>query len=374
MTTKQPQFRYVNEAVGGFVLLTILIFIIAIVQSARIKEWFDPGETLRVNLPGDGLLLLGLSEGSVVEILGTKVGEVHKIVVRDNRQTYAEVHLNRVMLPFVRRDSEVFIRKRFGVTGNAYMDISRGIGTKLDWEYAVLDAEVDRTPIENANKVINEIRSKVMPIIDDSHQVVLTLMKFVEKLNEPQGILQSLMVSVNSIMSNVNSTTSNVNSITSNVSSITGKVDRGQGTVGRLFTEDKLAQELEKLLAQINKDSKRLGPIMQELQKTTHNITKITANTNTQIKTLPKITQNVQKLLVSLQVITKNLNRTIPQLPKIAKDVGKAMSDTPVLLLQTQQVMIELEQLLKQLQSHWLLGGKANPPPSTRISPLDVRP
>jgi hypothetical protein len=45
-------------------------------------------------------------------------------------------------------------------------------------------------------------------------------------------------------------------------------------------------------------------------------------------------------------------------------------------MLQTQQVMAELEQLLKQLQSSWLLGGKTGEkrPTNTRISPLKVGP
>jgi len=384
---KQPQFRYINETVGGLVLVTVFIFIIAMVQSAYVKKWFDPGETLRVNLPNNDLF--GLSEGAIVEILGTKAGEVHKIIIRDDLQMHAEVQLNRVMLPFVRRDSKIFIRKRYGVAGDAYLDISRGFGTNLDWKYAVLNAKADRTPIETVSELIDEVRTRVPPIIDDSHQVIRTVNKLIDEMRskispiidntrlmshtllgiveklDGEGNLQSLLANVNSILSNVNSIISNVNSITS-------KIAQGQGTVGHLLTEDKLALELETLLVQINKDIKRIGPIMKELQVTTHNVSALTANTN---KDLPKLTQNVQALLVSLQVILTNLNRTVPQLPQIAKDVGKAMSDTPMLLLQTQQVMIELEHLLKQLQSNWLLGGKAKSQrPSTRISPLEVRP
>jgi hypothetical protein len=56
--------------------------------------------------------------------------------------------------------------------------------------------------------------------------------------------------------------------------------------------------------------------------------------------------------------------------------MGDTTDSVPVLILQTQQVMAELEQLLKQLQSSWLLGGKGGGKPreSTRISPLKVRP
>ena len=71
-----------------------------------------------------------------------------------------------------------------------------------------------------------------------------------------------------------------------------------------------------------------------------------------------------------------DLSRTTPQLPKIAKNVGESSDNLPVLLLQMQQVMAELEQLVKQLQSHWLLGGgsSAVPDQPSRITPLEVTP
>jgi hypothetical protein len=56
--------------------------------------------------------------------------------------------------------------------------------------------------------------------------------------------------------------------------------------------------------------------------------------------------------------------------------MAEATESIPVLMLQTEQVMAELELLVKQLQSSWLLGGKAGGKPreSARISPLEVRP
>ncbi|MCP4630999.1 MAG: hypothetical protein GY850_46945 [bacterium] len=52
----------------------------------------------------------------------------------------------------------------------------------------------------------------------------------------------------------------------------------------------------------------------------------------------------------------EDISRSTPQLPRIAKNVSDATNNVPVVMLQTQQVMGELEQLIKQLQSHWLLG------------------
>ena len=120
MTDKlQPtKFRYTNEAVGLFVLMTLLIFIAGLIYSGRVSEWFNPGETLRVLLPDDGLS--GLTRGSTVEILGTKAGEVREIVINPSEKIYAEVRIDREMALFVRSDSKATIRRTFGIAGDRF--------------------------------------------------------------------------------------------------------------------------------------------------------------------------------------------------------------------------------------------------------------
>jgi hypothetical protein len=72
----------------------------------------------------------------------------------------------------------------------------------------------------------------------------------------------------------------------------------------------------------------------------------------------------------------KDLSQTTPQLPKIIKNVGDTSETLPVFVLQVQQVMVELERLIKQLQTSWLLGGtsREDSQPAARLSPLEVRP
>jgi ABC-type transporter Mla subunit MlaD len=120
----------------------------------------------------------------------------------------------------------------------------------------------------------------------------------------------------------------------------------------------------------------RLEPIFDNLKTTVGNVSKISAKFNKQSKDLPEITLKFKEVLVSAKAVMDDIRKTTPQLPMIAKNVDDATDSIPVLMLQTQQVMVELELLLKQLQSNWLLGGKAggNSRTSSRISPLEVRP
>jgi phospholipid/cholesterol/gamma-HCH transport system substrate-binding protein len=345
-TLPQPKFRYTNETVGLFVLMTLLIFVAGLIYSGQVRKWFNPGETLKVVLPDDGLF--GLTEGSTVEILGTKAGEVRDIVINPDQKIHANVRIDSEMAVFVRSDSKATIRKTFGIAGDAYLEITRGFGEPLDWEYAVITVKSDRKTSDSLAELIEELRAKILPVIDDAHKAILMLTSVAKDLQNPDKGVQQLL---------------------ENLNSITDKIDSGEGTIGRLLTEDKLVRDLETLTA-------RMGPILDDLKTTMQNVSAFSAEFDMQTGDIPEITRSLKKTLASMEMVMKDLSRTTPQLPQIVKNVGDTTDTVPVLVLQVQQVMVELERLIKQLQSHWLLGGGSgeSSPAAARLSPLEVNP
>lgn len=346
-------FRYANQLVGIIVLLTVLIFAVAFLFSGRVRQWLDPGARLKVILPSDGLF--GLAEGAVVEILGTKAGQVRRIVIDPQQQMYADVQIQSNMKGFVRSDSSAVIRKRFGVAGDSYLHIARGFQEPLDWEFAVITATADRAPTESVGEILDEVRAKVFPMIDDTQSAIRALLTIVNQMQDPQGNLQQILANMNTI---------------------SGKISQGEGLVGRLLYDEQLVDDVENLILQLNSSMQRLDPLFDDLETTINQVSQISTRINEQAVDLPEITRNLKEVLVSMQAVMKDLSRTTPQLPRIAANVGQATDNVPVLLLQTQQVMAELEQLIKQLQSHWLIGGGAagTQPAPPRISPAEVNP
>ncbi|MBW2442850.1 MAG: MCE family protein, partial [Deltaproteobacteria bacterium] len=221
----QTKFRYTNETVGLFVLITLLIFGAGLIYSGQVLKWFNPGETLKVVLPDDGLF--GLTEGSMVEILGTRAGQIQEIVINPNQKIHAIARIDSDMAVFVRSDSRASIRRTFGIAGDAYLEITRGRGLPLDWEFAVLTVEVDRSTSDTLAQLIEELRAKVMPVIDDAHKAIIMLTTVARDLQDPEKGVQQLLANLNSIAD---------------------KIDRGEGTLGRLLTEDKLVRDLEALI------------------------------------------------------------------------------------------------------------------------------
>jgi phospholipid/cholesterol/gamma-HCH transport system substrate-binding protein len=345
-TLRQPKFRYTNETVGLFVLMALLIFVAGIIYSGQVRKWFNPGETLRVVLPDDGLF--GLAEGSTVEILGTKAGEVRDIVINPNQEIHASVRIDSEMAVFVRSDSKATIRKTFGIAGDAYLEITRGTGQPLDWEFAVITVESDRKTSDTLSEMIEELRAKVLPVIDDAHKAIIMLTTVAKDLQDPDKGVQRLLADLNSIAD---------------------KIDSGEGALGRILTDDKLVRDLEGLIA-------RMVPIIDDLKTTMQNVSEFSTQFNIQTGDIPEITRRLKETMASMERVMKDIRQTTPQLPKIVKNVGDSTDAVPVLVLQVQQVMVELERLIQQLRSNWLLGGGSSQPSqtATRISPLEVSP
>jgi len=350
---QRTKFRYTNEAVGVFVLMTLLIFIAGLIYSGRVREWFNPGETLRVLLPDEGLS--GLTKGSAVEILGTKAGEVRDIVINPSEKIYADVRIDSEMAVFVRSDSKATIRRTFGIAGDAYLEITRGSGQPLDWEFAVISAVSDRKPTDTVGELIDEMREKVFPIIDDAQKAIQAFLAVAKELQDPNKGVQQLLANMNSIAD---------------------RIDRGEGTIGRLLTEDKLMRDLESLIARLDTETGRLGPVLDDLEATMQNVAAFSTQVNAQSADIPQMAHSLKEALASLEMVMKDLSRITPQLPRIVKNVGDTTETLPVFVLQVQQMTVELERLIKQLQSSWLLGGRSGEGSRTagRLSPLEVKP
>jgi phospholipid/cholesterol/gamma-HCH transport system substrate-binding protein len=350
---QQSKFRYTNEAVGLFVLMALVIFIAGLIYSGRVREWFNPGETLRVILPDEGLS--GLAKGSTVEILGTKAGEVRDIVINPNEKIHADVRIDSEMAVFVRSDSKATIRKTFGIAGDAYLEITRGFGEPLDWEFAVISAVSDRKPTDTVGELIDEMRAKAFPIIDDAQKAIQAFVTVAQDLQDPDKGVQQLLASMNSIAD---------------------RIERGEGTVGRLLSEDKLVRDLESLIAQLDTETKRIGPILDDLKTTIQNVSAFSTQFDDSSGDIPQIARSLKEALASAQAVLKDLSQATPQLPKIAKNFDDTADTVPMLALQVQQVLVELERLIKQLQTSWLLGGgpRKDSQAAGRLSPLEVKP
>jgi phospholipid/cholesterol/gamma-HCH transport system substrate-binding protein len=319
-----------NEIVGAVVLACVGIFVAALINAGLVKDWFQPSFTLHILLPEDGVS--GLAPGAEVQVLGTRAGEIRRIVIDPNQRMHAVARVEDQMRPFIRRDSQVSIRRQFGIAGAAYIDISRGSGAEVDWSYAVVTATSDRAPTDTIGQLVDELRGKILPLIDDAQKAVQAFTLVAQRAVDSMAPLEQTLTAS---------------------AGIARRVEKGEGVAGRLVANDKLAADLEATALSLREFAGQLELTSKD----------------------PRIAEVLQKanaILASLQTTTRGLAETTP---KITQNVISTTDTLPATLLQAQLAAHQLELLLAQLRQHWLLGGSSAPAPTgTRAPAVQVRP
>ena len=324
------RLRHTDELVGLMVVVASLLFLGAVLESGVLHDWFRPVSHLRIVLPESGVG--GLAVGDDVEVLGIHAGTIRRIVLNPDQQMHAEADIDLQAEPFIRRDSQAVIRRRFGIAGAAYVDISRGTGAPLDWSYAVVSATTERAPTDTVSAMIDEVRQKILPVLDDAKHIMET------------------------------------------AAAITQNVKQGQGTLGRLLTDDTLARRAEGAAATAEQQIAALTPLIARLDDVAKQADALAELAASGKEGLPNLIRRIDAILENLQSATHDVARATPGLPAISRNMAGSTANLPALLTQTQLTAAELERLLTQLRGLWLLGGGNSPPPQTRLPATRLEP
>ena len=324
------RLRHTDEWIGALVLAAVALLLIAALQAGVLRDWFKPTSEVRLVLPTTGVA--GLEVGADVEILGTRAGQVKEIVLDPSQQMYAMLEIDEQAKAFIRRDSKAVIRRRFGVAGAAFIDISRGTGEQMDWTYAVIEAVTERAPTDSVSALIDEARQKVFPILDNANRVTQSLAEIAERIN------------------------------------------RGEGNVGRLLVDDSMVREAEVIVGSARDAVAALNVLVAELQKSAGNINALTQQVGGP-DGVPAVLAQTDQSLATLKKILDDVAVATQRMPAISKNVEGGTANLPALLTQLQVTIQKLDQLVAQLQRSWLLGGGgAQPQAPTQFSPSQVLP
>ena len=201
MTQPNEVFRNVSRRSGFVVFVGAIIFFAAVFQAGVLQNLFKSDLELRIILPATGLS--GLSVGSKVEVLGTEAGRIEEIVLDPKASFYAVVRIKKSVEPFIRSDSNVFVRKQFVVAGTAFLEITRGRDAALDWDYAVLKVTEESGATKEMGDLVGDLRSKIFPVIDDTHRAIKAAAQLVEGLNDPNGGIQATLRNISTVTARI---------------------------------------------------------------------------------------------------------------------------------------------------------------------------
>lgn len=305
---KPFKFRYVNEITGGFVLLVLILLLIGVFVAGHAQRWFEPIHVVPIAFPPEGSL--DLQRGAEVRILGAVVGTLEEIDVADDGGMTGKIRIRGDFIRFVRTDSRAIAKKKFGLAGDAFLEITKGMGAPLP-EGAVLKVEKDTEITELIQEVVRRIEEVVVPTVEQVKKAIDQYTRLAEEytqlaktLSSPEGNLQQLL---------------------QRLTQIAEGLEKGEGTVGQLLRDPSLAEELRTITGKINASLAEIQRVLDDVKSSTG----------------------------------------------VVKD---EMSDATGVVLQTREAIRETEKLIEALQRHWLLRSyvEQDAPSSPTLSPASL--
>ena len=319
---KPFKFRYVNEIVGTFVLVILALAVAGFVLAWRAQGWFEKTYTLTLRCEEGSL---GLTEGSVVEILGFDVGSIVDIKVGSDEDK-SDDYIRAVATikgdffeRFVRADSPVLVKKRFGVAGDAFVEIGKGTFTAalLPEEGAELRAMRDTELLDLAENLISTMTDEVLPAIKTARDAVDEYRKLAVDLRNPDGKVMQLLDKVDGMIDDLRT---------------------GKGSVSKVLYDETFAEDVHTIVRKVKTSIDRAMASMEKVD-----------------------------------AILEDVRQATGLIPVMAATLGREIEDLPGTMLKAQDTLRQANRLVRGLQQHWLIRGSVEPPrPAAPLPPSTV--
>jgi phospholipid/cholesterol/gamma-HCH transport system substrate-binding protein len=205
----KKQSKNFKVRLGLFVTVGIALFVMAIFVIGKQKNLFDPVFTLYTRFNN----VSGLQVGNAVRFQGINVGTVDNIKIVNDSTVQVNMMIREEVQKFIKSDAEAGIGSE-GLIGDRLVTISSGSASSK----AVKDGQ----------------------LIGSTEPV------------ETDAIMQSLEI-----------TAGNAAVMSEDIAEIVNKINNGDGTLGRLINDEKIASNLDATIGNLRTSSKKLDENME---------------------------------------------------------------------------------------------------------------
>lgn len=223
MSPKKPNFEL---RVGVFVVVGLTVLMVMVFRIDRLSL-LKTGYNMHIIFN----YVSGISIGAPVDLAGVEAGEVKHMEIFYNKELgKTQVDVTAWMRDsVVIRENSVARIKTLGLLGEKYIELTPG--------------SIENKPLEEGGMLFG--------------QDPVSLEDMAESLDRAAKDLDKTIVSVNNIIGDYNIQQSlkesifNFEQTSQRTNSILSKIDEGEGTIGRLLTEDEIYNDLEELVKDI---------------------------------------------------------------------------------------------------------------------------
>lgn len=288
--------------VGVFVLVGIVIFIAAVLTLGGEKSTFEKKSTLKAIFSNVG----GLKEGNNVWFSGVKIGQVNKMHFTSNAMVEVDMSVESKAMQYIRKDAKARISTE-GFIGNKIVEIFGG--------------SMQAQPVEPGDVLA----------VDNG-------------------------VSTNDMITTLQQNNKNLLDITGNIKLITQRLLDGQGSAGKLLTDETMANDLQAAITRFRMASATVQKITTDVADYTSQLQSQGSLTNELINdTL--LTSRLKTTALQIEQASASIKQASDDIKEIStklKDVAGQLNNTqtPVgVLLNDEEAGKNIKTILENLQS-----------------------
>ncbi|MCX6999725.1 MAG: MlaD family protein [Candidatus Sumerlaeota bacterium] len=276
------------------------------------------GRPVGVNLLAKFKDVKGLETGAPVMLGGIDIGEVEGLNF-DAREALVEAKLF-IRSPYhLKKDSVASIRLQ-SLLGQYYISVDFGNPATPDLQYGEIIQTVETTDVTNALQVIGDVGHEIKDLASNFNK-------------NQQKLTDQITSLIDENRENIKKTTDSFAEIAPILTEIVKKVKKGEGTVGRLFTDDSLYRQLtsaadgvSSLTLDVRTGKGTLSrliysdELVTRAEQTFTDVGKAAENINT-IVTDNK--ESINKFLTSLGDVSPKLQSAVDSISQISKKVNE---------------------------------------------------
>ena len=260
--------------VGVFIVLGLLIFIAGILTLGGQKKTFEKKVHIRALFDDVG----GLQEGNNVWYSGVKVGTVKDISFTENSKVEVEMSIESKAQPFIKKDAKAKISSE-GFIGNKIVVLYEGSAQ------AGSVSEGDLVAVEkglNTDEILATFQENNKNLLEITSDIKLVT----ERLEAGQGSIGKLLTDetlVNSLQAAVNSlgqASVNAKQLTSHLSSYTALLHKEGSLANDLVTDTLVFSNLRSTASQLKAFSETANKVSNNLELASSNIREVSQKLN----------------------------------------------------------------------------------------------
>jgi phospholipid/cholesterol/gamma-HCH transport system substrate-binding protein len=311
--------------VGVFVVAGILLLVMMTLKIEKFKIGKEAGNLYSIYFDS----ALGLAKNSPVRVAGVQVGNVEKIALENEK---AKVVFHLPLQVTLYQDAKAYLKSE-GFLGEKFVEITPGTpGTSKLQPNAVVAQGAPPADVEQFLSNMSAIRDDVKEVIKPMGD----LLKAVDpkKVEGMVDHLEKFSGQLPGIASDSKETIQKAKEAFSRIEEIGDKVNRGEGTLGKLISDDSIYQEAKKTVetARVAMDQVK-GPV----------------------ETLKSVSEKIERgegtlgKLVNDETLYQDAKETVQSIKGIAAKVERG-EGTIGKLVNDDSLMKETEKTLKKIQ------------------------